>query len=82
MLLTKEEEKAIWQKKKLSRTWRVVVYWLIMLPVAFIAQVILSFVGSGVELPLALIAGGTLTASGAYMAKRAVQANAEAKVSE
>ena len=69
-----ENQKVTWDAKKLSRTWRIVIYWLIALPLVLVAQVILSLTGSPIKLPLEIIAGGTLTASGAYMGKRAVQA--------
>ena len=68
-----EEEKVIWGKKTLSRTWKITFYWLVLLPVVLVTQVVLALVGSGVELPVELVAGGTMTATAAYMGKRGVE---------
>ena len=71
------EEQATWKAKTLSRTWKITLYWLVAMPVAFIAQIILTAIGSPIELPVGIIVGGTMAVSTAYTAKRAIQAKSE-----
>jgi hypothetical protein len=50
-----------------------VVYWMILAPLTMALQVVLAALNSSVELPLGVVVGGALTATTAYMGKRAVQ---------
>jgi hypothetical protein len=61
-----EEQKSKWR----SRTWRITVYWLALVPVAIVAQVMLRDL---VEIPLGQIVGFAGAVSTAYQAKRGIQ---------
>lgn len=63
----------IWNAKKLSRTWRLTVFWSVMVPVAMVAQVVLASLKVQVNLPIGEIVGLAGAVSAAYVGKRAVQ---------
>ena len=62
------------RKKRQSSTWLLTIYWSLLVSVALIMQGFIPY-----ELPLnALVALATVV-NGAYLAKRAVQANREGR---
>ena len=78
-VLSREELAYLKMVKKQSRTWKIVIYWLIAPVVLTVAQIVLAYLGSSISLPLELVWGGALIATGSFMGKRTVQILKEGK---